>query len=94
LRYRAIKTRLRRISKNWIYGDPVMKKSRLLGVVCAFASAIGSMTSSAASISDFNDPSLAGGVLINFNQFTTNEYLNDFTVGTVSFIDTIQFGGN
>jgi hypothetical protein len=71
-----------------------MKKSRLLGVVCAFASAIGSMTSSAASISDFNDPSLAGGVLINFNQFTTNEYLNDFTVGTVSFIDTIQVGGN
>ncbi|MEZ5541061.1 MAG: VPLPA-CTERM sorting domain-containing protein [Pseudomonadota bacterium] len=48
----------------------------------------------AAPITDFSDPALANGVTINFDQYTTNEYLNDFSVGPVSFVDTIQFGGN
>ena len=45
-------------------------------------------------ISSFGDSSLIGASIIDFDSFTDNVYLNDFSVGPVNFHDEIQYGGN
>jgi len=47
-----------------------------------------------ATISSFGDSSLSGAAIIDFDGFTENVYLNDFSVGSVNFHNQAQYGSN
>ncbi|KPJ90214.1 MAG: hypothetical protein AMJ53_14480 [Gammaproteobacteria bacterium SG8_11] len=55
---------------------------------------LNSSASLAVPITSFNDPSLTGAKTIDFDNYTTNAYLNDFSVDVVSFHNEIQYGSN
>lgn len=50
--------------------------------------------SSSAPITSLRDESLRGSAIINFDNFTENVYLSNFSVGPVNFHNEIQYGGN
>jgi hypothetical protein len=55
---------------------------------------VNSTASLAVPITSFSDSSLAGAITIDFDNYTTNKYLNDFNVDVVNFHNEIQYGSN
>lgn len=49
---------------------------------------------SAVPITSSSDTALAGATLVDFDEYTTNRYLGDFTNGNVSFVNTNRYGSN
>lgn len=68
-------------------------RKKLLGVSAAMLFA-NSIAANATPITSFADSALNGADTIDFDSYTTNEYLNDFSVGIVNFHNERSPNGN
>ena len=62
-------------------------KKKLLGVISTAILLANPIFANAIPITSYAVPALNGADIINFDSYTTNEYLNDFSVGTVNFVN-------
>jgi hypothetical protein len=68
-------------------------KSRFILSFFLFFSLV-SPFASAVPITSIADPALAGATLLDFDSYTSNGYLGNFTNGNVSFVNIEQYGNN
>lgn len=84
--YFRVSLRLNKITEG------IMKIKNLMKIFAMVTACMSTAVSMAAPLTSFNDTALNGSSIVDFDNYTNNEYLGNFTEGDVNF-HTTRFGG-